>query len=168
VTQWIRFEKNGRIGFGTLEDGAIAVHVGDIFAGAKPYRIDHKFAELDATLGEELLRPTHIYVPEALEILERVKGVKALINITSDGLLNLVRVEAQVGFEIDRLIEPQPIFQLIQQHANVDDGEMFEVFNIFNKKNFRTIDTNMNSTTFGAVTAIEPPRIVQLGAKFMF
>jgi len=36
VTQWIRFEKNGRIGFGTLEDGAIAVHVGDIFAGAKP------------------------------------------------------------------------------------------------------------------------------------
>ncbi len=36
MTQWIRFEKNGRIGFGTLEDGAIAVHVGDIFAGAKP------------------------------------------------------------------------------------------------------------------------------------
>ncbi len=36
MTQWIRFEKNGRIGFGTLEDGAIAVHAGDIFAGAKP------------------------------------------------------------------------------------------------------------------------------------
>jgi hypothetical protein len=43
-----------------------------------------------------------------------------------------------------------------------------EVFNVFNKKNFRTIDTNMNSTTFGAVTAIEPPRIVQLGAKLSF
>ncbi|HEX9457768.1 MAG TPA: hypothetical protein VGA84_01415, partial [Thermoanaerobaculia bacterium] len=43
-----------------------------------------------------------------------------------------------------------------------------EVFNVFNKKNFRTIDTNMTSATFGAVTAIEPPRIVQLGAKFMF
>ena len=43
-----------------------------------------------------------------------------------------------------------------------------EVFNVFNKKNFRTIDTNMTSTTFGAVTAIEPPRIVQLGAKFTF
>ncbi len=43
-----------------------------------------------------------------------------------------------------------------------------EVFNVFNKKNFRTIDTNMTSATFGAVTAIEPPRIVQLGAKFTF
>jgi len=100
------------------------------FGGAKPYRVDHKFAELDATLGEELLRPTHIYVPEALEILERVKGIKALINITSDGLLNLVRVAAQVGFEIDRLIEPQPIFALIQSHAKVEDSEMFEVFNM--------------------------------------
>jgi phosphoribosylformylglycinamidine cyclo-ligase len=94
------------------------------------FSIDHKFDELGTSLGEELLRPTDIYVPEAMEILGRVRGVKALINITSDGLLNLVRVEAQVGFEIDRLIEPQPIFPLIQRHAKVDDGEMFEVFNM--------------------------------------
>src|ERR1700730_16819944 len=59
------------------------------FGGATPYRIDHKFAELYTTLGEELLRPTHIYVPEALDILARVPGVRALINVTSDGLLNL-------------------------------------------------------------------------------
>ena len=52
-----------------------------------------------------------------MEILQRVKGVKALINITSDGLLNLARVEAKAGFEIDRLIEPHPIFALIQRHA---------------------------------------------------
>jgi len=94
------------------------------------YRVDHKFDELDVTLGEELLRPTDIYVPEAMEILRRVKGVKALINVTSDGLLNLARVEAQVGFEIDRLFEPNPIFPLIQRHADVADYEMFEVFNM--------------------------------------
>jgi phosphoribosylformylglycinamidine cyclo-ligase len=35
-----------------------------------------------------------------------------------------------MGFEIDHLIEPHPIFTLIQQHANVDDSEMFEVFNM--------------------------------------
>jgi phosphoribosylformylglycinamidine cyclo-ligase len=94
------------------------------------YGIGHKFDELGTTLGEELLRPTDIYVPEAMEILERVKGIKALINITSDGLLNLARVEAKVGFEIERLIEPHPIFSLIQRHAKVDDSEMFEVFNM--------------------------------------
>jgi phosphoribosylformylglycinamidine cyclo-ligase len=100
------------------------------FDGAKPYRIDHKFDELDVTIGEELLKPTHIYVPEALEIFARVPNVKALANMTSDGLLNLVRVAAPVGFVIDRLIEPQPIFPLIQSHARVDDAEMFEVFNM--------------------------------------
>lgn len=94
------------------------------------YHIDHKFEELEFTLGEELLRPTDIYVPEAMEILQRVKSVKALINITSDGLLNLARVEAKVGFEIDHIFEPHPIFSLIQHHANVPDSEMFEVFNM--------------------------------------
>lgn len=94
------------------------------------YRIDDRFDELENTLGEELLRPTDIYVPEAMEILEKVKTVKALINITSDGLLNLARVEAKVGFEIDQLLEPHPIFPLIQRHAHVDDAEMFEVFNM--------------------------------------
>jgi phosphoribosylformylglycinamidine cyclo-ligase len=94
------------------------------------YRPDHKFDELGTTIGEELLRPTDIYVAEAMEILARVAGVKALINITGDGLLNLARVHAQAGFEIDRLIEPHPVFPLIQRLANVDDSEMFEVFNM--------------------------------------
>src|SRR6267142_1507977 len=98
-----------------------------VFFESHHYGVDQKFDELGVTLGEELLRPTDIYVPEAMEILQRVKGVKALINITSDGLLNLARVEAKMGFEIDRLIEPHPIFKLIQRHANdVDDSEMFE------------------------------------------
>jgi phosphoribosylformylglycinamidine cyclo-ligase len=53
-----------------------------------------------------------------------------LINITSDGLLNLARVAARVGFVIDRLIEPPPIFSLIQKHSGVENAEMFEVFNM--------------------------------------
>jgi phosphoribosylformylglycinamidine cyclo-ligase len=94
------------------------------------YDVGHRFDELGCTLGEELLRPTHIYVPEAMEILQQVASVKALINITSDGLLNLARVEAKTGFEIERLIEPHPIFGLIQRHANVEHSEMYEVFNM--------------------------------------
>ena len=94
------------------------------------FPVDHKFAELGHTLGEELLLPTSIYVREALEILDQVHGIKALINITGDGLLNLVRVAAAVGFVIDKPIEPHPIFALIQKHAEIDDAEMFEVFNM--------------------------------------
>jgi phosphoribosylformylglycinamidine cyclo-ligase len=94
------------------------------------FDVNHKFDDLDTSLGEELLRPTHIYVREAIEILETVKGVKALINITSDGLLNLARVKAEVGFEIDDLIEAQPIFALIQHHVDLPDRQMFEIFNM--------------------------------------
>ena len=99
------------------------------FFGNGTYTVGQKFDELGTTIGEELLKPTHIYVPEALEILDAIRP-KALINITSDGLLNLVRAAAPVGFVIDRLIEPHPLFGLIQNLANVDDAEMYEVFNM--------------------------------------
>ncbi len=92
--------------------------------------IDHVFPELGAPLGEELLRPTLIYVPEILDIIENVPTVKALVNITGDGLLNLPRVEARVGFEIDNLPQAPPIFGLIQHHGAVGDPEMFEVYNM--------------------------------------
>jgi phosphoribosylformylglycinamidine cyclo-ligase len=94
------------------------------------YRAGQVLDELGTSIGEELLRPTHIYVAEALEIIERVPGVHALINITGDGLLNLARVAAPVGFELEDLIEPHPVFGLIQRLAGVDDSEMFEVFNM--------------------------------------
>ena len=36
MTKWIRFEQGGKTGIGTLEGETIAVHAGDMFAGAKP------------------------------------------------------------------------------------------------------------------------------------
>jgi phosphoribosylformylglycinamidine cyclo-ligase len=92
--------------------------------------IDHIFPELGISLGKELLRPTLIYVPEILDIIEQVSSVKALINITGDGFLNLPRVAATVGFEIDNLPEPPPVFRLIQQCGAVGAAEMFEVYNM--------------------------------------
>jgi phosphoribosylformylglycinamidine cyclo-ligase len=92
--------------------------------------IGHRFADLDRSLGEELLRPTHIYVREVLDLLATVPGVKAMAHITGDGLLNLVRVEAKVGFAIDAMPPPPPIFSLIQRHGQVEDAEMYQVYNM--------------------------------------
>ena len=36
ATAWIRFEHRGRAGFGRLEDGAVLVHEGDLFASPEP------------------------------------------------------------------------------------------------------------------------------------
>jgi phosphoribosylformylglycinamidine cyclo-ligase len=92
--------------------------------------VDHVFPELGIPLGEELLRPTLIYVPEILDVIQNVPGVKALINITGDGLLNLPRVDAKVGFIIDDLPPPPPIFQLIQRYGSVGSAEMHQVYNM--------------------------------------
>jgi len=92
--------------------------------------IDHVFPDLGIPLGEELLCPTFIYVPEILDIINNIPSLEALINITGDGLLNLPRVDARVGFMIDDLPPVPPVFRLIQQYGAVDDTEMFEVYNM--------------------------------------
>jgi phosphoribosylformylglycinamidine cyclo-ligase len=86
--------------------------------------------ELGRTLGEELLEPTRIYVRECVEMMQQGLAVKAFSHITSDGLLNLTRVPAKVGYVIDNLPEPHVIFQLIQSCGQVSDEEMFRVYNM--------------------------------------
>jgi hypothetical protein len=44
----------------------------------------------------------------------------------------------------------------------------FEAFNIFNHAQFQNPSGNINSSTFGKITAANAPRILQLGAKFHF
>jgi phosphoribosylformylglycinamidine cyclo-ligase len=100
------------------------------FFETNAYTCAHRFPELASDLGAELLRPTHIYVKEALELLDRVPSVKAFAHITSDGLLNLTRVKADVGYVIDALPPIPPIFALVQRLEQADITEMFAVFNM--------------------------------------
>ena len=86
--------------------------------------------EFGRPLGEELLEPTCIYVRAVLAMLDRGLEIKALIHITGDGFLNLARVAAPVGFVIDKLLKPPPIFPVIQRLGKIDDAEMFRVFNM--------------------------------------
>jgi len=86
--------------------------------------------EFGRSVGEEILVPTHIYVREICDLLDQNLPLKALINITSDGLFNLTRVKPAVGFMIDHLPRPQPIFRVIQKLGNVPDAEMYRVFNM--------------------------------------
>ena len=86
--------------------------------------------ELRRAVGEELLEPTRIYVPEALEMLESGLDVKAFAHMTGGGFFNLVRTKAPVGFVIHTLPDPPPIFPLLQELGGLEDGEMFEVYNM--------------------------------------
>ncbi len=85
---------------------------------------------LGRPLGEVLLEPTEIYVAAVLELLRSAVDVRGLAHITSGGLRNLLRLEAEVGYEIDDPLPPQPIFTLIQQLGEISDSEMREIFNM--------------------------------------
>ncbi len=85
---------------------------------------------LGRPLGEVLLEPTEIYVKPVLELLRSEVDVRGLAHITSGGLGNLLRLAAEVGYEIDEPLPVPPIFALIQERGNVSEEEMYDVFNM--------------------------------------
>ncbi len=85
---------------------------------------------LGRPLGEELLEPTEIYVRAVIELLRSDVEVRGLAHITSGGLGNLLRLAAEVGYEIDDPLAPQPIFALIQERGGIGGDEMHDVFNM--------------------------------------
>jgi phosphoribosylformylglycinamidine cyclo-ligase len=93
--------------------------------------VDTLLPELGCAVGEELLKPTDIYVHEAVDLMQQGVPVRAFIHITSDGFLNLARIQAAgVGFVLDKLLPVPPIFSLIQACGQVSDEEMFAVYNM--------------------------------------
>src|SRR4051794_11708554 len=77
-------------------------------------------------VGDVLLEPTVIYVRGALDVLRSdAVDVRGLAHITSGGMLNLLRLEADVGYRIDAPLPVPPIFDLIADGADVPPEEMY-------------------------------------------
>ena len=85
---------------------------------------------LGRPLGDVLLEPTEIYVKPIVELLRSEVDVHGLAHITSGGLGNLLRLEAEVAYEIDDSLPVPPVFNLIQELGKVTDEEMRDVFNM--------------------------------------
>ena len=84
-----------------------------------------------ASVGDELLRPTRIYVREVMALVDAGIDVRGLAHITGDGLLNLLRVDAPgIGFRLDSLPEPPAIFRLVASRGGIDAAEMYTTFNM--------------------------------------
>ena len=92
--------------------------------------LNDRVPALGRSLGEELLEPTRIYVKQIMHLLDEGIDLKAMVHITSDGFLNLARVAAPVGFALDAIPEPPPIFALIQEKGSIPIEEMYTVFNM--------------------------------------
>ncbi len=92
--------------------------------------LDTYYPELGRTLGEELLEPHRSYYQQLKPLLPLIKG---LAHITGGGLIgNVPRIlpEGMTARFHRRNWLVSPIFQLIQQRGNVDQEEMYRVFNM--------------------------------------
>ncbi len=84
-----------------------------------------------ATVGDELLRPTAVYVRAALALLrEPGIDVHGFAHITGDGFLNLPRLSASVGWSIESPLPVPPVCELIAARASVPPEEMWATFNM--------------------------------------
>jgi phosphoribosylformylglycinamidine cyclo-ligase len=84
----------------------------------------------DTTVGELLLEPTVIYVRAVRALLESELDARGLAHITGDGFLNLLRLEAEVGYRVDAPLPIPSIFELIAERGAVEPAELYEVFNM--------------------------------------
>ena len=93
--------------------------------------LDERPGELGGdSVADALLEPTVIYVRAVLELLRSDVPVHGLAHITGDGLANLLRLHAPVGYEISDPLPIPPVFGLVARLAGVPDAEMHEVFNM--------------------------------------
>ena len=101
----------------------------------KDAKLDLKefYPEFGKTLGEELLTPTKIYVKAIKHLLQSNIDIKGMSHITGGGFFeNLPRMlKDGQGVEINVKSFPRPkIFDLIMKTGNIDEKEMYNVFNM--------------------------------------
>jgi phosphoribosylformylglycinamidine cyclo-ligase len=115
--------------------------LGDVILGLRSNGIHsngltlaRKLLSPDANLKNavELLRPTRIYVKEITKVLKSGLEVHGLAHITGGAYSKLKRigVRANVGFRLDNMPNPQPIFLKIQAKGRIPDREMYRTFNM--------------------------------------
>ena len=83
-------------------------------------------------LGEELLKPTRIYVEPVLKTL-RSSRINGLIHITGGGFVDNIPRVLPPGCKA--IIDPKawpvpPVFSFLEKNGNISRAEMFRTFNM--------------------------------------
>ena len=87
---------------------------------------------LGCTLGEELLKPTRIYVKTVLELIEKYE-IKGISHITGGGFIeNIPRMLPEgLKVNIEKGTWPVlPIFELLRGLGNMEDRDIYNTFNM--------------------------------------
>lgn len=94
--------------------------------------LDTYYDELGKTIGEALLEPTKIYVRSVSDVIDHV-NVHGIAHITGGGFYeNMPRcLQETQGIRVYKdKFEVLPIFKLLQRLGNIEEKEMYNVFNM--------------------------------------
>ncbi|MEK7166551.1 MAG: AIR synthase related protein, partial [Patescibacteria group bacterium] len=80
--------------------------------------------------GESLLTKTNIYANLIQALQKAAIDIHYISNITGHGLRKLMRARQNFTYLVEKIIEPQPVFNFIQKHADLSDYEMYQTFNM--------------------------------------
>jgi len=80
--------------------------------------------------GEALLTKSNIYAKLIKDLLSSKVDIHYISNITGHGLRKIMRARPQFTYLIEKIFEPQEIFKFIQQHAGLNDDEMYQTYNM--------------------------------------
>ena len=111
--------------------------------------------------GEALLTPTNIYA-KLVQSLQKEVDIHYISNITGHGVRKIMRARSEFTYLIEKIFEPQEVFNFIQENAGLDDNEMYQTYNmgqdyaifvdssdvekvleIVNKNNFEALDAGV-------------------------
>lgn len=96
------------------------------------FQLDQEVEGLEGPLGQELLKPTRIYVKPLLQVMKKFQ-IKGMAHITGGGFIeNIPRMMPEnLGVEIDHGSWPIPaIFNVLQREGELAQEEMFNIFNM--------------------------------------
>jgi phosphoribosylformylglycinamidine cyclo-ligase len=94
--------------------------------------VNDKVSGLEKTVGQEMLEPTRIYVKPLLNLFKNF-NLKGLVHITGGGFYdNIPRIIPQSCRAVINKgsWDIPPVFKVIKEIGNVEEKEMFRVFNM--------------------------------------
>ncbi|MFM2343935.1 MAG: hypothetical protein RLZZ210_544 [Pseudomonadota bacterium] len=134
-------EKDNIIDGSKIKEGDVILGLASSGAHSNGYSLIRKIIKLSGasfdtdisgqTLKQAVMQPTRIYVKQILELIKQVE-VKGLAHITGGGLTeNIPRIlkdNLQAQLKVGSW-ETLPLFNWLQQQGNVNQNEMYRVFN---------------------------------------
>ena len=94
--------------------------------------LDTNIPELGCSLGEELLKPTRIYIDPVYEMIEKF-NIRGICHITGGGFYENIPRMLPNGLTAHintSTIDTPKIFEFLQQWGNIETKEMYSTFNM--------------------------------------